>query len=69
MADPKKNNHITGSTETLVARIPTVIKRAVEREAEEAGTSPAAVVREALARDLKRRGWKLTPETLAASGI
>ena len=64
-----KNNHITSATETLVTRIPTTVKRAVEAEAKAEGVSPADVVRGALARDLKRRGYQLAPETREASGL
>ena len=71
MATKKKtaHNHITSKSETLVTRVPTSVKRALEAEAEADGVETADVVRGALARDLKRRGYELAPETREASGI
>jgi hypothetical protein len=71
--DPMKKkvtgNHITEKTETLVTRVPKTVKRALEQEAEAGGVQVADIVREALARDLKRRGFELVPETREACGL
>ena len=64
-----KGNHITSATETLVTRIPTTVKRALEAEAEAEGVETADVVRGALARELIRRKYSLAPETKEASGL
>ncbi len=66
---PTPGNHITKDTETLVARIPKNVKRAYEQEAVTGGVGVADLVREDLALGLKRRGYVLTPETRAASGL
>ncbi len=68
MSKEKKNRGLVESA-TGVYRIPATVKAAVEAEATAAGVSPAAVVREALARDLKRRGYELAPETAQACGL
>jgi hypothetical protein len=54
---------------TGVYRLPVTIKTAVEAEAEADGTTPAMVVRQALAHELERRGYDLAPETRAACGV
>lgn len=66
---PATGNHVTKNTITLVARIPKAVKAAYERDAAEAGVPVAELVKEALARDMIRRGWELSPETEAASGL
>ena len=67
--EPRKGNHVTKNTETLVVRVPTSIKRAYESEAQAEGVDTADLVRQSLAQGLKRRGYELMPETLAASGL
>lgn len=52
-------NHITSSTETLVVRVPKTVKRAYEQEADLQETAVGELVREDLARGIKRRGYEL----------
>ncbi len=68
-AKARPGNHVTESTETLVVRIPKTVKRALEEEAFAGDTDVASLVREDLARGLKRRGYKLEAETAAACGL
>jgi len=71
MSKARPGNHQTKNTETLVVRIPRSVKRAYEAEAEAAGdgTTTADLIREDLARGLKRRDYVLEPETAAACGL
>ncbi len=63
-----------GLTENVtgVYRLPATIKEAIEREASadcaagKASSTPAGFVRLCVARELKRRGYELEPETLIA---
>ncbi len=63
-----------GLTENVtgVYRLPTTIKEAIEREANadaaagKTSSTPAGFVRLCVARELKRRGYELEPETLIA---
>jgi hypothetical protein len=71
---PKKEtkrpaNHKTKVTETIVVRVPTIIKRAYESEAQADGVDTSELVRKSLVQGLKKRGYKFVPETLAASGL
>ena len=68
-APARPGNHITGNTETLVVRIPKSLKGALRDEAASAGVDVADLVREDLARGLKRRGYVLMPETAEACGL
>lgn len=56
-AAPKPGNHITEGTETLVVRLPKGVKRSYQDEAEAAGVPMSDLIREDLARGLKRRGY------------
>lgn len=60
-----------GATEntTGVYRLPVSVKLAIEAEAKTDGTTPAAIVRRALAGELARRGYKLAPETRLACHV
>lgn len=73
MTTPKEPKPQTarGATEntTGVYRMPVTIKQAIEAEAKADGTTPAAIVRVALARELEARGYKLTAVTKLACHV
>ncbi len=52
-----KGNHITAHTQTLVTRVPHVIKDTYAAEADKQGVPVADLIREDLTRGLKRRGY------------
>ena len=62
-------NHITKKTRTLVVRIPSTVHAGYKAEATANGVDVADLVREDLARGLKRRGFELMPETVEACGL
>lgn len=64
-----KGNHITSRTQTLVARVPHVIKDTYENHAASTGVPVADLVREALARHIVRLGFKLSKEEREACGL
>lgn len=68
-APARPGNHITSETETLVVRIPKSLKGALRDEAAHKGVDVAELVREDLARGLKRRGWSLAAATAEACGL
>ncbi len=71
MATRKKANRKPPLTENVtgVYRLPLTVKEAIELEAKADGVSPALIVRQALARELVRRGFKLAENTAAACGV
>lgn len=71
MAQKKKfaGNHITKASRTLVVRVPTSVHAAYVKEAKSAGVDMADLVREDLARGLKRREYEILPETAKACGL
>lgn len=68
LAPEVKARGLTENT-TGVYRLPKTVKAAIEAEAESTGESPAAIVRQALARELERREYELAPETKRACHI
>ena len=71
MADKKKSNRKPPLTEntTGVYRLPVTVKDAIEAEALTDGVTPAAIVRQSVARELKRRGYDLEENTRKACGV